>query len=103
MNDFYKWKHRTLIFNVINTTPSVINGHQGPRILVVPLVNVCIGSVNTSNLNLYLASEGASPITLAGNEGRQIFIHIRRKLFIADTGNIHCLKRTGICLFTWLS
>lgn len=103
MNDLYKWKHKPVIFNVINTTPSVIKGHQGSRILVVPLVNVCICSVNTSNLNLYIASEGASPVILAGNEGRQIFIHISGKLFIAETGNVHCLKRTGICLFTWLS
>lgn len=36
--------------NVINTTPSVTTGHQGSQILVVPLVNVCVFSVNISNL-----------------------------------------------------
>lgn len=40
---------------------------------------------------------------MAGNEGRRIFIRISGKFFIAETGNVHCLKRTGICLFTWLS
>lgn len=90
-------------FNVINTTPSVIAGHHGSQILVVPLVNICIFSLNASNLNLYVASEGESPVILAGNEGRQIFIRINGELFIAETGNVHCLKRTGIRLFTWLS
>lgn len=90
-------------FNVINTTPSVITGHQGSRILVVPLVNICIFSLNTSTLNPYVASEGESPVILAGNEGRQIFIRINGELFIAETGNVHCLKRTGTRLFTWLS
>lgn len=53
--------------------------------------------------NLYIANEGESPVILAGKEERRIFIRISRKLFIAETGNVRCLKRTGICLFTWLS
>lgn len=50
MNDLYKWKYKPVRFDVINTTPSVTTGHQGSQILVVPLVKICIFSVNIVDL-----------------------------------------------------
>lgn len=103
MNDLCRWKHKTVRFNVINTTPSVTANHQGSWIWFVPLANTCIFPVNIVDLNRYLGSEGEGSVILAGNEGGRILVCISGKLLIAETGNVPWLKRTGTCLFTCLS
>lgn len=102
VNDFFRQKHESVRFNVINIAAAVITGHQVSWILVVSLVSAHIFSDNIDDLNLWITSEGEKSAILSGNEGGWTIMCISGEQFIAETDNVPCLKKTGTCLFSCL-